>query len=100
MTVDARLDRIERKLDEKVVYKDVYRSDLDRIEELIRSAVREIGAAATGVANTHGAEIANLKQRTTGLEQWRTAVYGMIAVAYFSIIGGVILFFVQRAGGG
>jgi hypothetical protein len=83
-----RLDRLETKLEERIVYKDVYLAEKQAIHEAI-------GHAALIGAERDKALAADVQD----LKDWRKTIYTLIAMAYLGLIGTIISFALNQAGG-
>lgn len=87
--VESVQERMERKLDDKIVYKDVYRAEKDALREAL-------GAAALASAERDK----SLKEDVDDLKAWRKTIYVLIATAYLGLIGAILTFLLNQAGGG
>lgn len=92
---ERRLERIEKKLDEKIVYRDVYQAERDAI----RAEIAHVTAAATketeAAKNLINEKIENVELRVGGLETGRKVVVGLMATFLTTLIGGIILLLLQ-----
>lgn len=105
--LEVRLQRIEKKLDERVVYRDVYEAEKNAIRQAIAHAMattdRETKAAAGLLTESIDNVNERAKERDTvldkrlaSLEGWRTTVYALIATNLVGLIIGLVMFLLNR----
>lgn len=105
--LEIRLQRIEKKLDERVVYRDVYEAEKNAMREAIAHAMATTDRETKAAAGLLTEAIENvderakdrdnvLDKRVESLEGWRTTVYALIATNLVGLIIGLVMFLLNR----
>lgn len=95
---ERRLARIEEKLDQKIVWRDVYNAEQTAIREAIANATTNATRETEAAKNLIVEKVKGVEEDVSDLKEWRKTIYALIATAYLALIGAVLLFLLQGAG--
>lgn len=94
-----RLARVEAKLDEKVVYQDVYKAEKEALRDTIAGVARLASSeivAATGRINDR---VDGVVEDVDDLKAWRKTIYALIATSYVGLLATILMYLLQNSAG-